>query len=181
MHSDFTHPFNIIGINAFGHSKLIELINSLVGHHELVELNFLVGLNELIKLTTSGHNELIVVGHSKLTELPSLIGNNCLIGRIKFFKLSKLIVKYPILFVRINGLDGHTSPNGLIGLVGCCIIGLINLLTLSKHWLNGLVDFLGCNGLIGFIGLSVSFTGLNLSFIGGFVGFVGLGLVSLGG
>jgi hypothetical protein len=49
-------------------------------------------------------------------------------GHIKLFKLSKLIVKYPILIVRINSLGGHTGPNGLIGLFGCCIIGLIDLL-----------------------------------------------------
>jgi hypothetical protein len=75
MHSDFTYLFNIIGMKAFGYNKLIELINSLVGHHELVELNCLVGLNKLIKLITFGHSELIVVGHSKITELTSLVGN----------------------------------------------------------------------------------------------------------
>jgi hypothetical protein len=84
---------NIICLKAFGHNKLIELINSLVGHHKLVELNCLIGLNELIKVTTSGHNELIVIGHSKLTELTSLNENNGLIGCIKLFKLSELIVK----------------------------------------------------------------------------------------
>jgi hypothetical protein len=165
MNGDFIYLFNIIGMKAFGHNKLIKLINSLIGHHELIELNCLVGLNKLIKLITSGHNELVVIGHIKLT-ITSLVGNNGLVGRIKLFKLSKLIVKYLILNVRINGLDRHTSPNGLIGLVSFCIIGLINLLALSKHWLIGLVDFLGCIGLVSFIGL-------------GLVGVIGLSLVSL--
>jgi hypothetical protein len=119
MHGDFTYLFDVLGMKAFDHNELIKLINSLVGHHELVELNCLVVLNKLIKLTTSGHNEIIFVGHNKITELTSLIGNNGLIGCFKLFKLSKLIVKYPILIVRINGLDRHTGPNGLIGLVGC--------------------------------------------------------------
>ncbi len=96
-------------------------------------------------------------------------GQNLAFGRNKLFELIMAFghVK-PILIVRINSLDGHTSPNGLIGLAGCCIIGLIDLLALSKHWLNGLVDFLGCNDLVGFIGL-------------GLVGFIGLSLVSLSG
>ena len=73
---------NIIGMKTFGHNELIELINSIGSHHELVELN-------------------------------------CLVGLIKLFKLSELIVKYPIsLIVRIISLVGHNGLVGFIGLVG---------------------------------------------------------------
>ncbi len=37
MQGDFTYLFIVIGMKTFGHNKLIELINSLVGHHKLVE------------------------------------------------------------------------------------------------------------------------------------------------
>ena len=115
MHSDITYLFNVIGMKTFGHNELIELINSLVGHHKLFELN-------------------------------------CLVGLIKFFKRSELIVKYPTsLIVRINGLDRHTRPNGIIGLV----------------------DFLGYNGLVGLIGL-VGRIGLSM-----LVELIGIGRVRL--
>jgi hypothetical protein len=94
-------------IMAFGLNMAFDLIMAL-------SLTMAFGLNKLIKLI------------------------NGLVDRIKLFKLSELIVKYPIgLIVRINGLNEHTNPNGLIGLVGGCIIGLINLLALLNHWLNG--------------------------------------------
>ncbi len=152
-------------MKAFGHNKLIELINSLVSQHKLIELNCLDGFNKVIKLTASGFNEVIIVGHNKLTELTSIVGNYGLVGRIRLFKLSELIVKYPIgLIVRINGLNRYTDPNSLIGLIGCCIIGLIDLLALSNHWFNGLVDFLGyILGLVGFIETSVLSASLGLS------------------
>ena len=50
-----TYLFNIIGMKTFGHNKLIKLINSLVSHHELVELNCLIRLIKLFKL-----NKLII-------------------------------------------------------------------------------------------------------------------------
>jgi hypothetical protein len=96
--------------------------------------------------------------------------------------------------VNHNGLVDCTNPNGLIGCVGRCIIGLINLSDLTKHWLtrNGLVGFIGLVGHIGFIGGFVGFVSLGLVSLGGFisdisltgfiglslVGFIGLGLVS---
>ena len=44
MHGDFTYLFIVIGMKIFGNNELIELINSLVGHHKLVELNCLIGI-----------------------------------------------------------------------------------------------------------------------------------------
>ena len=69
MHGDFTYFFNVIGLKTFGHKELIELINSLVGHHELVELNCLVGLIKFFKLS-----ELIVKYHNG-DGLPQLFAN----------------------------------------------------------------------------------------------------------
>ena len=145
-------------MKTFSHNELIELINSLVSHPEIVELN-------------------------------------CLAGLIKLFKLSELIVKYPIgLIVRIISLTGHNGIVGFIGLVGHngivgilgldgiislinCNIGLIDCNDLVDH--NGLVS---CNDLADHIGLEfIGYNGL-VSFIGlGIIGFVGLSLVSLGG
>jgi hypothetical protein len=100
MHGDFTYFFIVIGMKTFGHNKLIELINSLVCHHELTELN-------------------------------------CLIGLIKFFKLSELIVKYH------NGLFGFVGLFGHNGIVGS-LVGLIKLVEL--------INFVGHNGINGLIG-----------------------------
>jgi hypothetical protein len=96
-------------------------------------------------------------------------------GSVGYTGIDGSLIK-PILIVRINGLDGHTGPNSLIGLVGCCIIGLITLLALSKHWLNGLVVFLGCKSLVSIFSLvGLGFVGLNclVPFIG-LVGLIGL-------
>ena len=51
MHGDFTYLFNISSMKTVGHNKLIELINSLVSHHKLIELNYLVSLIKLFKLS----------------------------------------------------------------------------------------------------------------------------------
>ena len=108
MHGDFTYLLNVIDMKTFGHNpnEIIELINSLVSHHKLVELK-------------------------------------CLAGLIKLFKLSKLIVKYPIgLIVRIISLAGHNGLVGVIGIVGHSgIIGIIGL--------DGIIGLINCN-----IGLS---------------------------
>ena len=145
-------------MKTFGHNKLSELINSLVSHHKIVELN-------------------------------------CLVGLIKLFKLSELIVKYPIgLIIRIISLTGHNGLVGFIGLVGhngiIGIIGLDGIISLincniSHIDCNDLVDHNGlvsCNNLADHIGLEfIGYNGL-VSFIGlGIVGFVGLSLVSLDG
>jgi hypothetical protein len=110
---------------------------------------------------------------------------------ILLFKLSELIVKYPIgLIVRIIGLVGHNGLVGRIvqnGLVGNNLVnqnGLVDHNDLVDH--NGFVgrndnvdhighDLFSHNGLNGFINLGVSFIGL------GFVGFIGLCLVSIAG
>jgi hypothetical protein len=103
MHGNFTYLFNVIGMKTFGHDELIELINSLVCHHELITLN-------------------------------------CLVGLIKFFKLSELIVKYNNGLVGFIGLVGH---NGIVG-------SIVQ---------NGLVDhnyLVNQNGLIGRNDLSIA-------------------------
>jgi hypothetical protein len=100
---------------AFGHNTAFGLafgpdmaFGSAFGHNMAFGLAF--GHNAAFN-PAFGHNKLLVTAF----------------GHIKLFKLSELIVKYPILIVRINGLDRHTGPKGLIGLFGCCI-GLIDLL-----------------------------------------------------
>jgi hypothetical protein len=59
-----------------------------------------------------------------------------------------------------------------LALVRC--VGLIDLVELiGLVGTSGVISLISHNGLVGFIGLGISF-------IGGFVGFIGLGLVSLG-
>jgi hypothetical protein len=83
-----------------------------------------------------------------------------------------------------NNLVDFSYPNGLVG-----FISLVDCNDLVKH--NGLVgrndrvnhiglDFIGHNGLIGFIGLGfIGFIDLSLFSLVGLIGFIGLGLVGL--
>jgi hypothetical protein len=118
-------------------------------------------------------------------------GDSTYLFNIFLFKLSELIVKYPIgLIVRIIGLVGHNGLVGRIvqnGLVGNNLVnqnGLVDRNDLVDHngfvGRNDLVDHIGLdlfshNGLNGFIDLDVSFIGLD------FVGFIGLCLVIIAG
>jgi hypothetical protein len=127
MHGDFTYLFNVV----VGLVSFIGLGVSFIGGF--------VGLGLVSLIVFSG-----IIGVS----LTSLVGNNGLVGRIKLFKLSELIVKYPIgLITRISGLVGH---NGLVG----------------RIVQNGLVSFIGL-GIVGFVGLS-------LNSLGGLIGHISL-------
>ena len=117
-----TYLFNVlVGLVSF-----ISLGVSCLG---LVSLSGFSGISGLV-------GQISLVGRIGLDCITSLVGNNGLVGSIKLFKLSELIVKYPIgLIVRISGLIGH---NGLVGRI--------------LH--NGLVSFIGL-GIVGFVGLSL--------------------------
>ena len=104
---------------------------------------------------------------------------------VLLFKLSELIVKYPIgLVVRIIGLVGRIVQNGLVdgnnlvslgglighlSLVGRCIIGLIESSASLNHWPIGLIGVIG----LGLIALSASTASLARRLIS-LVSFVGL-------
>jgi hypothetical protein len=153
-------------ITAFGHVKLIGHVghtNGLVNHNSQIQPQLIVVIAKDFKIYCFFQEDCRIICEGVKDRCNGLIRD----GGVGYTSIGGSLVK-PILIVRINDLNGHTSHNGLIGLVRCCIMGLIDLFALSKHWLNSLVDFLGCNGLIGFIGL-------------GLVGFIGLGLVSLVG
>jgi hypothetical protein len=135
-----TYLFNIlVGLVSFI-GLGVSFIGGFVGLG-LVSLSGFSGISGLV-------GRISLVGRIGLDGITSLVGNNGLVGSIKLFKLSELIVKYPIgLIVRISGLVGH---NGLIGRI--------------VH--NGLVIIIGL-GIVGFVGLS-------LDSLGGLIGHISL-------
>jgi hypothetical protein len=178
-------------ITAFGQVKLIGHVghtNGLVNHNSQIQPQLIVVIAKDFKIYLFFQDYCRIFCKGVKDHCNGLIRD----GGVGYTGIDDSLVK-PILIVRINGLDGHTGPNGLIGLVGFCIIDLITLLALSKHWLNGLVDFLGCKTLVGIFSLvGLGFVGLNclvgivlchISLIGlvGLIGFIGLvGLVGFG-
>ena len=100
------------------------------------------------------------------------LSSNSLVGSIKLFKLSELIVKYPIrLIIRISGLVGHNAlvgrivHNGLVSIIGLGIVGFVGL---SLDSLGGLISHISLVGrcIIGLIKLAASSNHWPISLIG---------------
>jgi hypothetical protein len=145
---------------AFGHNELIQLINGLICHNELIKLYSLVVLIELF-IGRVGHtngldgfNSLAgpngLFGLNKLMELIGHVGHtNGPVGHNGF--LNHIID--PVGFIgsispnSIIGLSGTNGLNGLNGLVGLVRFGLI----IRIKCLVGSSASLACR-LVGFVG-----------------------------
>jgi len=160
----------------FGRNELIELIMAF-GRNELIETNDvgpklivtfligcigLVGPIELVKLGfvgCIGHNGIVgIIGLNlvSLFDIVSLIG----FGLVSFVGFSVSFIGLGIVgFVGLSLVSLGGLIGGLIGhfsLVGCCIIGLIELSDSSNPWPIGLIGVIG----LGLIALSASMASL---------------------
>jgi hypothetical protein len=163
-------------------------LNRLVGIVGLSFLDDLIGLVDLVKIAKPGIN-----GRN------GLIGHISIVGQVGLVGLVDLgLVGHPG-----SGLVGHTGLSldgiSLVGLGFFGVNGLISIVSLVDHisllvsqislvnpiglklishvCLNSrfsILDFIGHNGLIGFIDLGVSFIDLSLDSLGGLIGHISL-------